>query len=114
MKRTVIRILDHAGSFAEDKDVARSLRQNQLTSALDQNVPVTIDFHGVDLATPSFVHALLAEVIRGRGPDVLDVLEFRGCNKTIQGLVTIVAEYTQQTSEPLAEDTPTPRTRRHK
>ena len=83
------------GSFAEDKDAARDLRINSITPALDEGLDVTIDFSAVDLATQSFVHALLSDLIRSRGSEVLDRLVFRGCNDTLRGLIGLVVDYSQ-------------------
>jgi len=46
-----IRIFDRAGAFAENKDVARDIRINEIVSALNNDEEVTLDFHGVDAAT---------------------------------------------------------------
>jgi len=67
------------GQFAENKDVAREIRINEIVPALDTGEEVTLDFKGVDSATQSFVHALISEIIRKRGVSVLDSLYFKNC-----------------------------------
>lgn len=90
-----VAIVKHAGSFAEDKDIARRLRQEVVESSLARGEEVILDFSGVELATQSFVHALVCDVIRKNGPKVLDKLIFKGCNATVKSLVRAVSEYSQ-------------------
>lgn len=94
-----IRIVDRAGAFAEDKDIAAQMREEDLRPALDRAEKVRIDFTGVDGATQSFVHALISELIRRNGPSVLDKIDFRKCNPTVRSVVEIVVEYSQLVEE---------------
>lgn len=93
---TVVVVADAAGAFAENKDVARNLRRELLVPALAGGETVTIDFGGVELATQSFIHALVSDVIRSMGPNVVDSIAFRNCNDAIRGLIEIVVEYSQE------------------
>lgn len=99
-----IAIFDRAGAFAENKDVARSIRKQEIIPALDQNEQVTLDFQGVHGATQSFIHALFSEVLRKYGGDVLDQIFFKSCNETIRQIVIIVADYMQEGMGTEAED----------
>jgi hypothetical protein len=90
-----ISISEHAGSFAEDKDIARRLRAEVIEKALGEKKLVVLDFTGVELATQSFVHALICDVIRKHGAGVLDRLTFQGCNPTLKSLITVVSAYSQ-------------------
>lgn len=92
-----ISILQRAGSFAENKDVARSIRVELIEPTIRQGNEVTLDFDGVDLATQSFIHALLSEVIRVDHGSALDLLRFSHCNQSIQNLIEIVSTYSQDT-----------------
>ncbi len=87
-----------AGDFAENKDAARMIREAELAPTLQQGQHLAIDFTGVELATQSFIHALLSDLIRSLGSDVLDMLVFKGCNDNIRGLVSIVVEYSQDST----------------
>jgi hypothetical protein len=89
-------IFTYAGSFAENKDVARDLRLNHIIPSLENNEEVVIDFENVDSATQSFVHALISDIIRKYGADVLDRISFKSCNETIQKIITIVIDYMQE------------------
>lgn len=89
-------IFDLAGAFAENKDVAREIRNREIIPALDQNEQVTLDFQRVNGATQSFVHALISEVLRKYGGDVLDRIFFKSCNETIQQIINIVVDYMQE------------------
>ena len=88
------------GSFAENKDVAREIRLRQILPALREKKKVILDFSGVTSTTQSFVHALISELIRDFGPDVLDRITFKACNDTVKSLVLIVIEYMQYEEEP--------------
>ncbi len=90
-----IRIYDLAGAFAENKDIAADIREHSVRPALETGEKVVIDFTGVEGATQSFVHALVADLIRTRGAKVLERIDFRACNKTVRSIVAIVAEYSQ-------------------
>lgn len=83
--------------FAENKDIARDIREGQLLPALAAGDDVAIDFTGVTGATQSFVHALISEPMRRYGNDALDKMAFKGCNETIRQIITIVVEYMQET-----------------
>jgi hypothetical protein len=93
---TEIRMVDYVGNFAENKDIARDLRKKQILPKLNKNEVVVLNFENVDGATQSFVHALISDVIRKHGIDVLDSLIFKNCNNTIKQIVSIVVEYMQE------------------
>jgi hypothetical protein len=97
MKKIEIRA--HAGAFAENKDVARDLRLSEIVPALEKNEEVVLDFAGVDATTQSFVHALISDLLRKYGGDVLDRIEFKSCNETIRKIITIVVDYMQEGAE---------------
>ena len=90
-----IRLFDYVGDFAEDKDKARELRKDYIIPELDDNNKVILDFEEVNLSTQSFIHALISDVIRKFGVDILDRLLFKNCNESLQLLVNIVVEYMQ-------------------
>lgn len=94
-----LRIVDHAGSFAEDKDVARRLRVEKIEPALNGRKKVVLDFSGIELTTQSFIHALISDLIRRRGAGVLESITFKGCNASLRSLITVVSEYSQDTFE---------------
>lgn len=91
----VIKLFPKVGSFAEDKDVARDLRLNEITPILKQNKEVILDFDKIDSTTQSFIHALISEVIREFGSEVLDKISFKNCNEKVQKIISIVVEYMQ-------------------
>jgi hypothetical protein len=96
MKQMAISIRKSVGSFAEDKDKARELRISRIKPALEKGQEVVLDFSGVEGATQSFVHALISQLIREFGADVLDRLIFKNCNQTVQKIISIVVEYMQE------------------
>ena len=94
---TTIAIKEQAGSFAENKDVAREIRLKKITPALKKDQEITLDFIGVTGATQSFVHALISEAMRQFGSDrVLDLVTFKNCSPIVKEIVTIVTEYMQE------------------
>ena len=93
MKR--IMIFERAGEFAENKDVARDIRLQEIIPALAKNDEVILDFEKVGAATQSFIHALISDVIRNYGSDVLERMTFKSCNDTIRKIINIVVDYMQ-------------------
>ena len=94
MKR--ISILDRAGGFAENKDVARDIRMREIIPALEGKEDVVLDFEGVGAATQSFVHALISDILRKHGNEALDHISFKSCNDTIRKIISIVVDYMQE------------------
>lgn len=84
------------GAFAENKDVARDIRMKEMMPAIEKNEDVILDFEKVDAATQSFVHALISDVIRKYGSDVLERIRFKSCNDTVQKIISIVVDYMQE------------------
>lgn len=96
MKTIIISIKKTAGTFAENKDIARDLRIKQIIPALEKKQIVIIDFSDVTGATQSFMHALISDPIRKFGEGVLDNIHFKNCNPVVKEVVNIVAEYMQE------------------
>lgn len=90
-----IKLFKFSGDFAENKDVARKLRLEQIEPILKKGVSVTIDFEGVTSATQSFIHALLSQTLREFGVNILDNITFKNCNEKVQTIIEIVVEYVQ-------------------
>lgn len=91
-----ISIIEWAGSFAENKDVARDIRLREVVPVLDRHDDLILDFEGVDAATQSFIHALLSDVLRKYGVEALDHMEFKSCNIKVRKMIEIVVEYMQE------------------
>lgn len=85
-----------AGAFAQDKDKARQMRLERILPALKNGKTVILDFEKVDATTQSFVHALISDVIRQHGPDVLERLLFKNCNEVVRAVIEIVVDYMQK------------------
>lgn len=93
---TNIRLFKLAGNFAENKDIAREIRLKHLDPALAKGKKVILDFEKVEGATQSFIHALISDLIRKYGNEVLDNIQFKSCNETVKGIITIVVDYMQE------------------
>lgn len=91
----MIGIAHAAGAFAGDKDVAAKIRDLDVLPRLRANRRVTLDFTGVEIATQSFVHTLLAAIVRD-DPSTLDRIDFKGCSDDVQQVIEIVTEYAQE------------------
>lgn len=91
-----IKLFKQVGPFAENKDIAREIRLKRLIPALEKNQQIILDFENIDGATQSFIHALISDLIRKYGNEVLDKLEFKSCNNTVKAIVTIVVDYMQE------------------
>lgn len=90
-----IKLFEQVGAFAENKDIARSLRIKQIIPILESNEVVTIDFDGVEITTQSFIHALISDIIRKHGIDIIDKIKFKNCNENIKRIIHIVIDYMQ-------------------
>ncbi len=55
-----------------------------------------MDFEGIDSATQSFIHALISDLIRKYGIQVLDRISFKNCHETIKKIINIVVDYMQE------------------
>lgn len=91
-----VKMVDEAGGFAENKEVAKRLREMIILPALDEGEKVMIDFEGVDGATQSFIHALISEPIRRYREGAFDNLFFAGANEEIRKIISIVYRYMQE------------------
>jgi hypothetical protein len=65
---------------------------------------VVLDFSGVELATQSFIHALISALIRDDDLQALERLVFKGCNDAVATLISIVADYSQEVITDIPEN----------
>lgn len=93
----IIQLLPKVGGFAENKDKAKDIRLLEIIPALEKNDEVVLDFLGIESATQSFIHALISDLIRKRGVEVLDKISFKNCNENIKKIINIVVDYMQET-----------------
>ena len=91
-----IKLLPIVGSFAENKDLARDIRLKKIIHVLENKQEITLDFDGIDSTTQSFIHALISDLIRKYGIDVLDKIYFKNCNETVTQIINIVVDYMQE------------------
>ena len=90
-----IKIKELTGNFAENKDIAREIRISKIIPSLEKKEKVILDFGEVESSTQSFIHALISDVIRKRGIEVLNSIYFKNCNTTVQKIIEIVIDYMQ-------------------
>lgn len=90
-----IKLQQIVGSFAENKDKAKDIRVQKINPELKKGNEIELDFDGVTSATQSFIHALISQLIRQYGPEVLDSVHFKNCNETVKKIIEIVTDYMQ-------------------
>lgn len=89
----IISIEKRCGSFAENKDQAREIRNDIIGPCLARSETVVLDFKGVDSTTQSFIHALISSSFQEYGESALDQFEFKNCTKAVKSLLTTVINY---------------------
>ena len=94
-----IDLYDHTGDFAEDKDIAARIRDQDIRPVVAGGGNMTIGFSGISLATQSFAHALISDILRSHGEEVLDRIEFKDCNPGVRGIIETVVQYSLETSD---------------
>ena len=92
----VIELFPLVGSFAENKDKANRIRIDEILPAIQNGEEVVLDFIGIGSVTQSFIHALISDLLRRYGGEVLDILLFKNCNAEVQKIISIVVEYMQE------------------
>lgn len=92
----IIHIHNYAGSFAENKDIAKKLRLEEIMPNLKNNQPIILDFENVNAATQSFIHALISDTFRQFGPNIIEKISFKSCSDHVRKIITIVVEYMQE------------------
>jgi hypothetical protein len=96
--------------IAEEKEVARHLREDIIKPALREGQEVVIDFDKTEIVTQSFIHALLAEPICRFGQKALELLVFKNYTEQVKQIINTVIEYTfmaiEEGGDPLEEGEP--------
>lgn len=93
--KKIISIFEIAGSFAENKDVARDIRVREIMPALQKKEGLILDFNQVEAVTQSFIHALISDAIREHEDLALELITFKSCNETVRKIISIVVDYMQ-------------------
>jgi len=91
-----IKLKKLVGDFAENKDIAKKLRIEEIMPALSKGKDVILDFEGVTGATQSFVHALVSDPIRQLQDVAFDHLHYKDANDDIREIISIVYRYMQE------------------
>jgi hypothetical protein len=91
----IIRLKDYFEHFAENKDVAKEIRENKIKKYIEtaSNPNIVLDFIEIDSSTQSFIHALISGLFQDYGEKALDYFEFKNCSKPIESLITTVINY---------------------
>lgn len=93
-----IKLFKQVGSFAENKDIAADIRLANLIPALEKGERIILDFEKIEGATQSFIHALISDLMRKFGDEVLDKIQFKSCNDTVKAIISIVVTYMQESN----------------
>lgn len=91
-----IKLQPMVGNFAENKDIARDIRTKKIIPALNKNKEIILDFKKIESATQSFIHALISDLIRKYGIEILDKISFKNCNEITKKIINIVVDYMQE------------------
>jgi hypothetical protein len=94
--KKIIKIKKIIGDFAENKDIAKKLRIEEIMPSLSKGDEVVLDFGGVDGATQSFIHALISDPIREMKDAAYDNLAYKNANDNIREIISIVYRYMQE------------------
>jgi len=97
--KKIIKIQKVAGDFAENKDVAKKLRLEEIMPALLKGNEVILDFNNINGATQSFIHALISDPIRKLKDVAFDNLVYKNANDDIREIISIVYRYMQESLE---------------
>lgn len=84
------------GDFAENKEVAKKIRVEEIMPLLSRGEEVYINFSDVSGATQSFVHALISDPIREFTDVAYDNLLYEDVNDDIKEIIGIVYRYMQE------------------
>ncbi len=95
MKKS-IKMKKIVGEFAENKDIAKKLRIEEIMPALSSGDEVILDFKGISGATQSFIHALISDPIRELRDVAFDKLAYKNANDDIREVISIVYRYMQE------------------
>ncbi|MFA7151499.1 MAG: STAS-like domain-containing protein [Candidatus Paceibacterota bacterium] len=94
--KKVIELKKLVGEFAENKDIAKKIRVNQIMPTLADGKMVVLDFSEVSGTTQSFIHALISEPIRQFRDTALEKIEYKNCSDIVKEVVKTVSEYMQE------------------
>ena len=94
--KKVIHVQKVAGKFAENKDVAKKLRIEEIMPALSKGNDIILDFKNVQGATQSFIHALISDPIREFKETAFNHLLYKNTNENIREIISIVYRYLQE------------------
>jgi len=90
----IIKVFEYTGSFAEDKDAAKELREECLIPTLNNSSDeVILDFQEVQSSTQSFIHALISKILQEQGEAILSRIRYINCADKIKGLIIMVTNY---------------------
>jgi len=98
-----IEMMPRCGDFAENKEIARSIRLDEIVPALSEGKLVVLDFKGVDGATQSFIHALISDPIRQFRDVAFENLCYKNTNEEIKEIISMVYRYMQESLD-IADD----------
>ncbi len=94
-----IKLYPIVGDFAENKDLAKKIRLEEILPALSKHQIVILDFKNTTGATQSFIHALISDPIREYRDIAFEKLTFKNVNKDIKEIISIVYRYMQESMD---------------
>jgi len=94
--KKIINIQKAVGDFAENKDIAKRIRIEQIMPYLSRGDEIILNFSGVKGATQSFIHALISDPIREFRDVAFDNLAYKNANDDVREIISIVYRYMQE------------------
>jgi len=85
--------------FAENKDIGKEIRTNEIMPELGAGHEVVLNFDKIDRASQSFIHSLISDPLRKYGDRMLELVTFKNCNDNVKEMIKIVLSYLQDALE---------------
>lgn len=103
MRKTIV-LQNIVGDFGENKDLARTIRQKDIIPTIAQGDSIALDFTGINGATQSFIHALIAEPIIRYREQAFENLFYINTNDSVSEIISIVYRYLQESFTEMEEN----------
>lgn len=84
---TVLFLEKHFDTFAGNGTKGEEFRVKHVEPLWETHDEITLDFHGVDMLTHSFVNALIGNIVENHPHDFQVKLRFRNCNEVVTSFI---------------------------
>ena len=91
-----VKMYNEAGKFAENKEIAKTIRTKLIIPNLENNNMIVFDFNHIEGCTQSFIHALLSKPIRDFRETAFNNLLYQNADQDVKKIISIVYRYMQE------------------